>query len=95
MPSTFLKIMPCIWFDDQAEPAATLYLRAFYQERFTASLRLDWLKDCFGLSWQIAPKGIDQWMASTNRAAHGRAFKAMLQMKKLDIAQLRRTFEGK
>lgn len=54
-----------------------------------------WLKDRFGLSWQIVPTTIAQWMTSEDAAARDRAFEAMLQMKKLDIAGLQRAFEGR
>jgi predicted 3-demethylubiquinone-9 3-methyltransferase (glyoxalase superfamily) len=54
-----------------------------------------WLKDRFGFSWQIAPANIDQWMASKDSAAKDRAFRAMLGMKKLDLAALQKAFEGR
>jgi predicted 3-demethylubiquinone-9 3-methyltransferase (glyoxalase superfamily) len=54
-----------------------------------------WLKDRFGLSWQVAPTAIAEWMTSTDTAARDRAFEVMLQMKKLDIAALKRAFEGR
>lgn len=53
-----------------------------------------WLKDRFGLSWQVVPAAIARWMASTDTAARDRAFEVMLQMKKLDIAALQRAYEG-
>jgi predicted 3-demethylubiquinone-9 3-methyltransferase (glyoxalase superfamily) len=54
-----------------------------------------WLKDRFGLSWQVVPTAIAQWMTSEDTAARDRAFEAMLQMKKLDIAALQQAFEGR
>jgi predicted 3-demethylubiquinone-9 3-methyltransferase (glyoxalase superfamily) len=54
-----------------------------------------WLKDRFGLSWQVVPAAIAQWMGSEDTAARDRGFQAMLQMKKLDIAALQRAFEGR
>jgi len=54
-----------------------------------------WLQDRFGLSWQVVPRGIEEWIASPDEAARERAFRAMLGMKKLDVAGLRRAFEGK
>jgi predicted 3-demethylubiquinone-9 3-methyltransferase (glyoxalase superfamily) len=53
-----------------------------------------WLKDRFGLSWQVVPRAIARWMTSGDVAARERAFSAMLPMKKLDIAALERAFEG-
>jgi predicted 3-demethylubiquinone-9 3-methyltransferase (glyoxalase superfamily) len=51
-----------------------------------------WLKDRFGVSWQIVPIGIDQWMASKDETAKDRAFAAMMKMTKLDIAVLEAAF---
>lgn len=54
-----------------------------------------WLKDRFGVSWQVVPADISAWMASRDAAARDRAFAAMLTMGKLDVAALRRAFEGR
>ncbi|AKU92551.1 VOC family protein [Vulgatibacter incomptus] len=54
-----------------------------------------WLKDRFGLSWQIVPIAMVEWMASRDAAARDRAFEAMLGMKKLDVAALQAAFEGR
>jgi predicted 3-demethylubiquinone-9 3-methyltransferase (glyoxalase superfamily) len=53
-----------------------------------------WLKDRFGLSWQVVPAGIDRWMSGDDAAARDRAFAAMLTMGKLDIAALERAWAG-
>ena len=53
-----------------------------------------WLKDRFGLSWQVVPSSIAHWMASPDTAARDRAFAAMMTMGKLDIATLDRAFRG-
>ncbi len=53
-----------------------------------------WLKDRFGISWQVVPTAIGQWMSSKDPAARDRAFGAMLTMKKLDIAALQRAYDG-
>jgi len=57
--------------------------------------RCGWLKDRFGLSWQIVPVDMPRWMTSGDAAARDRTFQAMLPMKKLDIATLARAFEGR
>ena len=49
-----------------------------------------WVKDRYGLSWQIVPVVLDQLLADPDRAKAGRAMEAMLKMKKLDIAALER-----
>ncbi len=150
------KITPCLWFDGQAEEAATFYTSVFpssrivdvarYGEagpgpegsvmtvlfeldgqRFTAlnggpeftfteavSFQVDcddqeevdrywsalseggekgpcgWLKDCFGLSWQIVPKALPRLLADPDPERSQRVMRAMLQMKKIEIAELER-----
>ncbi len=53
-----------------------------------------WLKDKFGLSWQIVPAVLDEMMASGNPEGNARATQAFLKMKKFDIATLQRAYEG-
>ena len=53
-----------------------------------------WLKDKFGVSWQIVPKVLPEMLASPDRAAAERAMQAMLGMTKLDIRQLTEAYEG-
>lgn len=53
-----------------------------------------WLKDRFGLSWQVVPGGMEEMLNHPDKAKSERAFQAMLQMKKLDMAALQRAFEG-
>ncbi len=160
------RIVPCLWFDDQAEAAAALYTSLFPNGRIVAVTRfgeagreihgrppgsvmtvefeLDgqafsalnggpmfqfteavslqvmcetqaeidhywaglgeggdpeaqqcgWLKDRFGLSWQIVPTGMVEMMADPTSPATNRAMEAMLAMTKLDIAALRRAYDG-
>ena len=160
------RIVPCLWFDDQAEEAARFYTSVFQNSRivtitphgeagkeihgktpgsvmtvefelhgqaFTAlnggpmftfneavSLQIycedqaeldhywerlteggnpeaqqcGWLKDRFGVSWQVIPA---DWIAMVNhpdKAGVERVMTAMLGMKKLDMAALHRAFEG-
>jgi predicted 3-demethylubiquinone-9 3-methyltransferase (glyoxalase superfamily) len=54
-----------------------------------------WLRDRYGVCWQIVPRVLDEMMASADRAAAKRATDAMLQMVKLDIAALQAAFDGK
>jgi len=49
-----------------------------------------WLKDKFGLSWQIIPDVLPQLLTDKNVEKAGRVMKSMLQMKKIDIAALQR-----
>ena len=53
-----------------------------------------WLKDKFGLSWQIVPTALFEMMSGPDKEKSGRAMQAMLQMKKLDLPALRRAYEG-
>jgi len=48
-----------------------------------------WLKDRFGLSWQVVPAGLEQVLGDPDRERARRAMQAMLQMRKLNIAALR------
>jgi len=158
------KIVPCLWFDDQAEDAANLYVSIFPNSRIgeisrygkegfeihgrqagsvmTVEFFLDgqrfvalnggpqfkfgeaisfqihcddqkeidhyweklaeggeegpcgWLKDRFGLSWQVVPKVLLDMVMSKDHAASQRVTKAFLQMKKFDIEALKRAYDG-
>lgn len=48
-----------------------------------------WLKDRYGLSWQVVPEGLEEFLADPDPARASRAMKAMLQMRKLDLGLLR------
>jgi predicted 3-demethylubiquinone-9 3-methyltransferase (glyoxalase superfamily) len=53
-----------------------------------------WLKDRFGLSWQIVPAVMPELLGDPDREKARRATEAMLKMRKLDIAELRRAHAG-
>jgi predicted 3-demethylubiquinone-9 3-methyltransferase (glyoxalase superfamily) len=53
-----------------------------------------WLKDRYGLSWQVTPTGIDELFADPDQERAARAMQAMFGMKKLDMAALRTAAEG-
>jgi predicted 3-demethylubiquinone-9 3-methyltransferase (glyoxalase superfamily) len=53
-----------------------------------------WLKDRYGLSWQVCPAGMGELLNDPDQARGQRAMKAMLGMKKLDIAALRAAADG-
>jgi len=53
-----------------------------------------WLKDKFGLSWQVVPSILPEMLTDPDPAKSGRAMLALLQLKKFDIAELKRAFAG-
>jgi predicted 3-demethylubiquinone-9 3-methyltransferase (glyoxalase superfamily) len=53
-----------------------------------------WLKDKFGLSWQIIPTALGEMLRDKDRQKASRAFQAMLQMGKIDIAAMRKAFDN-
>ena len=77
--------------DDQAE--LDRYWNALLANGGEAE-QCGWLKDRYGLCWQIVPSVLDDLMASPDRAAAGRAAEAMLKMVKLDFAALQAAFAG-
>jgi len=54
-----------------------------------------WLKDKFGLSWQIVPTVLSEMLTDKDPKRSQRVMKAMLQMKKIDIPSLEKAYEGK
>ena len=157
------KIMPCLWFDNQAEEAVNFYTSLFKNSKIVNVARYDeagakaygmpkgtvmtvtfqlngqefmalnggpafkfteaisfivncetqaevdelwsklteggeevqcgWLKDRFGLSWQIVPTVLDEMLSDPDPAKAQRVMEAMLQMKKIDIAGLKRAYD--
>jgi len=69
----------------------------FYWEKLTAGgaeVACGWLKDKFGLSWQIVPTALPELLSDPDREKAGRAMQAMMTMKKLDIGVLRRAHDN-
>ena len=54
-----------------------------------------WLKDRFGVSWQVVPKRLEELVNGDDPAGAERAMQAMLAMGKLDVAELEAAYEGK
>lgn len=69
-----------------------------YWERLTADggqeVECGWLKDMFGLSWQIVPSIMDRMMQTKDPETLSRVTQAFLKMKKFNIATLQRAYEG-
>jgi predicted 3-demethylubiquinone-9 3-methyltransferase (glyoxalase superfamily) len=70
----------------------------YYWEKLTGQggqeSQCGWLKDKYGVSWQIVPKQFEAMMKSNNKAGISRAMNAMFGMKKLDIAKLEQAYQG-
>ena len=166
MMPTIQRIIPCLWFDDQAEEAATFYVGIFKNSKigtisrygeagrefhgkppgsvmtvrfeldgqtFTAlnggpifkfneaiSLQINcetqeevddywqklsaggdpkaqqcgWLKDKYGLSWQVVPQVLIEMINDPDYQKSQRAMQAVLQMKKIDIQEVKRAYAG-
>ena len=56
--------------------------------------RCGWLRDRYGVSWQIVPTDLPKYLGGADRAGAARAMQAMLGMVKLDIAALKKAYEG-
>ena len=69
----------------------------YYWEKLTADggeeVQCGWLTDKFGLSWQVVPTKISEW--ARGGAGFQRVMKAVMPMKKLDLAALQAAFDGK
>ena len=53
-----------------------------------------WLKDRYGVSWQVIPRQLPELLDGPDRAGAARVMKAMLEMTKIDVAKLREAYEG-
>ena len=77
--------------DDQTE--TDRYWNAIIQNGGQASA-CGWCKDKWGVSWQITPRVLTQAYTSPDRAAAKRAFTAMMEMSKIDIATIEAALRG-
>ncbi|HEX6124680.1 MAG TPA: VOC family protein [Pyrinomonadaceae bacterium] len=71
----------------------------YYWSRLTADggqeSQCGWLKDKFGLSWQVVPRVMNKLIGGPDADGSKRAMEAMLKMKKLDIQKLQDAYDGK
>jgi predicted 3-demethylubiquinone-9 3-methyltransferase (glyoxalase superfamily) len=69
----------------------------YYWEKLTSGggeeVQCGWLADKYGLSWQVVPASLKKW--AKDAAGFQRVMKALMSMKKLDMATLQRAFDGK
>ena len=69
----------------------------YYWEKLSAvpeAEQCGWLKDKFGVSWQIVPTAMDEMLAGGTRAQIDRVTQAFLPMKKIIIADLEKAYKG-
>ncbi|HVF78842.1 MAG TPA: VOC family protein [Solirubrobacteraceae bacterium] len=69
----------------------------YYWERLTdggEESQCGWLKDRYGLSWQVVPVGMEELFSDSDPTRSARAMKAMFGMRKLDVAALRAAADG-
>jgi predicted 3-demethylubiquinone-9 3-methyltransferase (glyoxalase superfamily) len=81
-------VVPC---EDQAE--VDRYWETLVQGGGEHSV-CGWLKDRFGVAWQVTPRQLNEMTESPDREAAARAMEAMLKMTKIDIEKLREAYEG-
>jgi len=85
-------------------PAISLFVNCKTQEEVDelwdklseggAKIKCGWLQDKFGVSWQIIPSILGDLLGDDDEEKAGRAMQAMLKMKKLDIAKLKKAHAG-
>ncbi len=69
----------------------------FYYSRLSADPQAEvcgWLKDKYGLSWQLIPKGFDEMMSSLEEEKKAKVMSALLDMKRIDMDALKAAMEG-
>ena len=59
-----------------------------------AAQQCGWLKDRFGLSWQVVPRAMIEMLSDHKSAGSQRAMEAMMRMKKIDLAEVQRAYAG-
>ena len=70
----------------------------YYWSKLSADPKAEqcgWLKDKFGLSWQVTPRALAKMLADKDPKKVARVTKAFLQMKKFNLAELQRAYDGK
>jgi predicted 3-demethylubiquinone-9 3-methyltransferase (glyoxalase superfamily) len=88
----------------QFSPAISLFVKCQTQaevdhfwDKLSAggkTMQCGWLTDRYGIAWQIVPTALGEMLQDKDAAKSQRAMQAMLQMTKLDIAALRKAYEG-
>jgi predicted 3-demethylubiquinone-9 3-methyltransferase (glyoxalase superfamily) len=101
LPVTFLNGGPVHYHHTEAFSFSVSCANQAEVDRYWSALtaggqesQCGWLKDRYGLSWQIVPREMLAIIGQPDRAKAGRAMQAMFKMKKLDVAQLRQAAES-
>ena len=69
----------------------------YYWKKLSADPKAEmcgWLKDKYGLSWQVTPVGMDEMMRDGSKEQIARVTQTFLKMKKFDIAELQKAYKG-
>jgi predicted 3-demethylubiquinone-9 3-methyltransferase (glyoxalase superfamily) len=101
-PFTALNGGPIFRFNEAVSfqvPCETQEEVDFYWDRLAEggdpqAQQCGWLKDRFGLSWQVFPRMLAEWVGDPDSEKSQRAMKAMLQMKKIDLEAIRQAYDG-
>jgi predicted 3-demethylubiquinone-9 3-methyltransferase (glyoxalase superfamily) len=101
-PFTALNGGPIFRFNEAVSfqvPCETQEEVDFYWDRLAEggdpqAQQCGWLKDRFGLSWQVFPRMLTEWVGDPDSEKSQRAMKAMLQMKKIDLEAIRQAYDG-
>jgi predicted 3-demethylubiquinone-9 3-methyltransferase (glyoxalase superfamily) len=80
--------------DCQSQKEVDYYWDKLSQGGDDKAQQCGWLKDRYGLSWQVVPRALIELMSDPDPAKSGRVMEAMLRMKKIDIAGLERAAAG-
>src|SRR6476646_10289855 len=102
------KIAPCLWFDGEAEEAANFYVSLLPDcvdqdevdglwDGLSAGGAIEqcgWLKDRYGVSWQVTPRVVIEMLADPDIIKAQRVMAAVMGMVKIDIAAAHRAYAG-
>jgi len=81
-----------VWCDTQEE--VDHYWERLSEGGDPLAQQCGWLKDRFGLSWQVIPRAVMEWLSGPDTARAERVMNAILQMKRLDLAAIRQAADG-
>lgn len=102
MPFTALNGGPVFQFNEAVslqidcadQPEVDYYWERLGEGGDPAARQCGWLKDRYGLSWQVVPVALQEMLDDPDATKTERVTRAMLGMKKLDVAELRRAYRG-